>query len=195
MTMRLRMAAAVAAGALAVVGCAGSEPADDRASATSATAASTTESSTTESSTTESSSTAVSTTAVPGPTTTDPATEQMLIGAAFLTFFGGTASDVDEKVAVLQDGERYRSMIVDASANEQFQAMSVDIRGIRLLDADTCSAMGEEIPCAVVTHDLFVGGAPALVGQDSAAVRVGDEWKVAASAWCRVVAIGGEQCP
>jgi hypothetical protein len=145
MTMRLRVAAAVAAGALAVGGCSGSEPADDRASATSATAA--------------------STTAVPGPSTTDPATEQMLIGAAFLTFFGGAASDVDEKVAVLQDGERYRSMIVDASANEQFQAMTVDIREIRLLEADACTAMGEEIPCAVVTHDLFVGGAPARTAQ------------------------------
>ena len=65
----------------------------------------------------------------------------------------------------------------------------------READADACTAMGEVSPCAVVTHDLFVGGAPALVGQDSAAVRIGGEWKVAASTWCRVVAIGGEQCP
>jgi hypothetical protein len=190
MTMRLRVAAAVAAGALVVGGCSGSEPADDRGPATSGPATTGPETSATAASTT-----AASTTAVPGPSTTDPATEQMLIGAAFLTFFGGAVSDVDEKVAVLQDGERYRSMIVDASANEQFQAMTVDIRGIRLLDADACTAMGEVSPCAVVTHDLFVGGAPALVGQDSAAVRIGGEWKVAASTWCRVVAIGGEQCP
>jgi hypothetical protein len=205
MTMRLRVAAVVAVGALAVGGCSGSEPADDRAPVTSGPETSGPVTSipvtsipvtaTPATSTPATSSTAATTTAAPAPTTTDPATEQMLIGAAFLTFFGGTASDVDEKVAVLQDGERYRSMIVDASANEQFQAMTVDIRGIRLLGADACTAIGEMSPCAVVTHDLFVGGAPALVGQDSAAVRIGDEWRVAASAWCRVVAIGGEQCP
>lgn len=205
MTMRLRVAAAVAAGALAVGGCSGSEPADDRASVANGpeTSIPVTSSPVTSSpvtaipatSTPSTGSTAATTTAAPVPTTTDPAAEQMLIGAAFLTFFGGTASDVDDKVAVLQDGERYRSMIVDASANEQFQAMTVDIRGIRLLEADACTAIGEMSPCAVVTHDLFVGGAPALVGQDSAAVRIGDEWKVASSAWCRVVAIGGEQCP
>lgn len=195
MTMRLRVAAAVAAGALVVGGCSGSEPADDRGPETSGPVTTGPVTSATAASTTAASTTVVSTTAVPGPSTTDPAAEQMLIGAAFLTFFGGAASDVDEKVAVLQDGERYRSMIVAASANEQFQAMSVDIRGIRLLDADACTTIGEVSPCAVVTHDLFVGGAPALVGQDSAAVRIGGEWKVATSAWCRVVAIGGEQCP
>jgi hypothetical protein len=208
--MRRRVVAAVAAGALVVGGCSGSEPGDDRApvatgpvasgaaSSAPATSGSQTSAPATSAPATSGSvttSTTATTTTVPGPSTTDPADEQMLIGAAFLTFFGGTASDVDQKVAVLQDGERYRSMIVDASANEQFQAMAVDIRGIRLLDADACTAMGEVSPCAVVTHDLFVGGAPALVGQESAAVRLGDEWKVAASAWCRVVAIGGEQCP
>ena len=210
MTKRLRVAAAVAVGALAVGGCSRSESSDDRDTvpsspkttvpatnvpATGGPGTSGPPTSAPVATTTAAATTAATTTAEPSPSTTDPAAEQMLIGAAFFTFFGGTASDVDDKVAVLEDGERYRSMIVDASANEQFQAMSIDIRSIRLLDVDACAAMGQVSPCAVVTHDLFVGGAPALVGQDSAAVRIGGEWKVAASAWCRVVAIGGEQCP
>jgi hypothetical protein len=193
MTKRLRVAAAVAVGALAVGGCSRSESSDDRDTvpsspkttvpatnvpATGGPGTSGPPTSAPVATTTAAATTAATTTAEPSPSTTDPAAEQMLIGAAFFTFFGGTASDVD-----------------DASANEQFQAMSIDIRSIRLLDADACAAMGEVSPCAVVTHDLFVGAAPALVGQDSTAVRIGGEWKVAASAWCRVVAIGGEQCP
>jgi len=128
-------------------------------------------------------------------TTTDPAVAIDQIGEVFRLFFGGVDSDVDAKVAALQDGERYRSMLVDASANEQFQAMSTEIREIRLLDAAACEARGEVSPCALVIHDVLVGPAPALVAHESIAVWVDGAWHVAASAWCVVVALGGEQCP
>lgn len=128
-------------------------------------------------------------------TTTDPAVAIVQIGEVFRVFFGGAGSDVDAKVAVLQDGERYRSMLVDASANDQFQAMSTEIREVRLLEAGECATRGEASPCAVVTHDVLVGPAPALVAHESIAVHIDGVWLVAASAWCAVVALGGEQCP
>jgi len=117
------------------------------------------------------------------------------IRAAFETFFGGAATPLDAKVAVLQDGEQYRSMLADASADEQFQSLTIDIRDIRLLPDDECAALDVDAPCAIVTHDLLVGGAPALVAQESTAVQVDGHWLVAASAWCAVVALGGETCP
>ena len=202
MTIHRRVLVGVAAGALAVGGCGMFERADDRPDVETTeqsldigSSIATLPTTAPASASTTVMATAVATTAAVTTTTVDVAAEEMQIEAVFLTFFGGAGTDVDAKVAVLQDGERYRGMLEGASADAQFQSMSIDIRGVRLLTPDDCAALGEVSPCAVVTHDLFVGGAPALVGQDSAAVRIDGRWKVAASAWCRVVAIGGAQCP
>lgn len=144
---------------------------------------------------------AATTATAPATTESTPATASpddaafSAIRAAYETFFNGAGSDVDTKVAVLQDGDRYRSMLADASADPQFQSLTIDIRDITLATADQCAALGEVAPCALVTFDLLVGGMPALVGQQSAAVEVDGKWLVAASAWCTVVAIGGETCP
>jgi hypothetical protein len=138
---------------------------------------------------------ATTTTTIAATTTLDTAVAIEQIGEVFRLFFGGAGSDVDAKVAALEDGQRYRSMLVDASANEQFQAMSTDIREVQLLDATACSARGEVSPCAFVVHDVLVGPAPALVAHESMAVEIDGEWHVAASAWCAVVDLGGEQCP
>jgi hypothetical protein len=131
------------------------------------------------------------------PVTAEPDDQAALaaIRSAFETFFDGAGSDLDARLAVLQDGESYRDMLADASENEQFQSLSTTINEIKLLSADDCAARGASVPCAMVTHDLLVGGMPALIGQQSLAVFIGDEWLVASSAWCAVVAIGGEDCP
>lgn len=145
----------------------------------------------TTSTTTTTTSNATSTTT--GATAAEDATEA--IRAAFETFYDGAGTTVDAKVAVLEDGEQYRSMIEDASANPQFQSLTIDIREIRLAADSECAGFGATAPCAVVTHDLLVAGAPMLVAQESAAVEVDGTWLVAASSWCAVVAIGGESCP
>jgi len=143
-------------------------------------------------------STAAVTTTPQASTTSAPPGDDAALAAirqAFETFFDGAGSTVDEKVAVLQDGERYRSMLVDASENAQFQSLTIDIREIRLVPGDECISLNAVAPCASVTHDLLVGGAPMLVARESAAVEVDGQWLVAASAWCGVVALGGENCP
>lgn len=151
--------------------------------------------------TTASTSTAPMTTA---PMTTAPTSSQPIglddadraaITAVFATFFGGATTSVDEKVAVLQDGETYREMLTDASENEQFQQMSTDIREIRAGTDAECAAQDAGAGCAIVAHDVLVAGFPMAAGIESPAIRGGDGWLVGARAWCDLVESGGEVCP
>lgn len=150
-----------------------------------------------------------------GPTTTTPSTtiptttipdggadatvltddDRAAIEGVFVTFFGGAATSVDEKVAVLEDGERYRAMLEDAAENEQFQQLTTEIRDVVGATPAACLEAGAEPPCALVTHDLLVAGFPMAAAIESPAVTVDGSWRVGAAAWCGVVAIGGESCP
>jgi hypothetical protein len=131
------------------------------------------------------------------PTEGSPLTSSDLaaITDSFTVFFGGQMSTVDDKIAVLEDGESYRSMLEAASANEQFQQMSVDVREVRAGGDDECQALGAAPGCAVVTYDLLVGGYPMAAAIDGPAVRGDGSWLVGAAAWCHVVEIGGAACP
>lgn len=137
----------------------------------------------------------------PGPTTdagesagVDPNDEEA-ITAVFATFFGGQDSTVDEKVALLQDGERYRSMLDAASANEQFQQMSTNVRDMRPGSDEECAARGVEPGCVIVAHDVLVAGVPMAANVESPATEGADGWLVGAAGWCGIVEIGGASCP
>lgn len=117
------------------------------------------------------------------------------IRAAFVLFFGGQASTVDEKVAVLEDGERYRDMLEGAAADERFQQLTTDIREIRGGSPAECSDLSATEGCAVVVHDLLVSGFPMAAEVASPAIRVPGGWQVGWRAWCNVVEIGGAACP
>lgn len=117
------------------------------------------------------------------------------ITAAFTTFFDGVNPDIAGKVAVLEDGDQLRQMIVDASANPQFQQLSTTVNSVSMLSDSDCAAAGEVSPCAAVAHDMFVGGLPAMVGLTSHAVKIDGVWKVSAKSWCAIVKIGGSECP
>jgi len=117
------------------------------------------------------------------------------ITGAFTVFFGGGSSTVDEKVAVLEDGERYRSMLEAASANEQFHAMSTAVHAVRAGSPAECARLGADPGCAVVTHDLLVSGFPMAAAIESPAVRGPRGWLVGWRAWCATVEIGGASCP
>jgi hypothetical protein len=84
---------------------------------------------------------------------------------------------------------------VAASADAQFQQMSTEIRDIRAGTAAECAGLGAEPGCAVVTHDVLVGGFPMAAGIESPAVRGDGGWLVGARAWCALVEIGGASCP
>jgi hypothetical protein len=117
------------------------------------------------------------------------------ITASFLTFFGGIDSTVDEKLAVLEGAETYREMLEAASENAQFQQMSTDIREIRVGSDDECGQLAADPGCAIVVHDVLVGGFPMAAGIESPAVRSDGSWLVGWRAWCNIVEIGGETCP
>ena len=137
---------------------------------------------------------AAPTTKSSAPTTT-AASDEGQIRAAFLAFFDGATPGIDKKVALLENGEKYRQMLVDAGANAQFQKLTANVRSVQLTPDSGCAALGVASPCANVTFDLLVGGFPALAAHQSPAAKIGGVWKVAAKAWCDVVAIGGDQCP
>lgn len=158
---------------------------------------STTPAATTTASPTSTSASAVTTTTA-RPTTVPPTTvsdDTAAITQAFVTFFNGKDRDLDKKLALLENGEKYRTMVADAMANPQYQQMSTQIRSVRVLRGGACTAVAASDPCAVVVHDVLVGGFPAVAAHESPAVRQGGIWKVGAKAWCDFVAIGGETCP
>ena len=110
-------------------------------------------------------------------------------------FFGGSASSVDDKVAVLEDGETYRSMLDAAARDERFQGLATEIREVRLGSDAECADLDAPAGCALVVHDLLVSGMPMAVAVTSPAVRSGSGWLVGRRAWCNVVEIGGAACP
>jgi hypothetical protein len=123
-----------------------------------------------------------------------PGDEAAAIEAAFQEFFDGLV-DVDRKVSLLQDGERYRSMLVDAAGDPIARTLSTRVESVTPLDEASCVAAAGAPRCARVVHDLLTGGLPALVGHEGYAVLEGDRWLVASTSWCDVVVIGGAECP
>ena len=127
--------------------------------------------------------------------TTTPASDEALIRTAFAAFFNGADRNVDKKVSLLQDGERYRQMLVDADADPRFQQLRAQVRAVRSADPTECTNAGVTSPCSIVTFDLLLGEFPALAAHNGPAVKISGSWKVGAKAWCDVVAIGGATCP
>jgi hypothetical protein len=118
------------------------------------------------------------------------------ITEAFTVFFDGTVADVERKVSLLQDGDRYREMLTDAAADPVAQTLTTRVTRVTPLEETACraAAIGSEV-CAEVVHDLLVGGLPAFAAHQSYAVWQDDRWKVASSSWCDLVVIGGATCP
>jgi hypothetical protein len=115
---------------------------------------------------------------------------------AYVGFFDGSGTTVDEKVALLEDGETYRSMLEDAAADPQAQLLSAEVLEVEIdRDSVACDALGVTAPCAHVVYNLLVAGMPMAVKIEGAALEVDGTWLVASAAWCHVVEIGGESCP
>jgi hypothetical protein len=172
------------------------------------TAPSTTTPSTAAPSTTAPSTTAPSTSGAPPPSSTAPSTStttlrpstttaadnDAAVRAVFTTFFDGSAS-TDARVAALDDGERYRTMLADAASDPQGAKLRAAVRTVTYPPDTACAGVSAAPPCAIVTFDLLVGAFPALVSHQGAATKRSGTWKVTAATWCDVVSIGGDSCP
>ena len=141
---------------------------DQRASATSATVARRT------------------TTTVGADGAVDPAT---LVGIteAFHLLFDGDVTDVDAKLAALEDGELLREYFVASYEAQRAIASRVRVRidAARLVDPRH----------AAVTYSLLLDGRPVLDHLEGGAVRTGRRWLVTRRTYCDVSTQGQDQIP
>jgi hypothetical protein len=183
---------AIAVGLSIVAACGGGSK------AATTTAASTSSSATTAGSTTIATTAASTTTAAPsttGASTTAVVDDKTAITNAIMLFFDMTNPDIDAKVAVLENGEKYRTMISDTLKDPVGSTLSTKVTAVDLLADSACPGAGVASPCAKVTHDLYTGDLPALLNRVSYAIKVGGKWVVAAKSWCDLVKLQGQTCP
>ncbi|MGW0121959.1 hypothetical protein [Streptomyces sp. NPDC003327] len=97
------------------------------------------------------------------------------------TAFFDPKTPVDQKVRLLEDGERMRP-VVTAFAGDKNAAMT----SAKVTDVEFTSATGAD-----VAYDLLVGGNPALPDSRGTSVLQDDTWKVSVKTLCGLVELSG----
>jgi hypothetical protein len=113
-------------------------------------------------------------TATPG-----PAAAQAQIKSAYEKFFSGQTS-IPARVAVLQDGLKFKGLVTSFANNPLAKNVSVTVSSVTLQGQDN----------AKVVYTVKLGGA-ALPKQTGTAVRENGTWKVGSASLCRLVALQG----
>jgi hypothetical protein len=101
------------------------------------------------------------------------------IKSAYATFFSGKSS-VPQRVAVLQDGSRFKPLVQSFASNPAAKNVSVDVTSVTLQGANK----------AQVVYTVKLAGA-SLPKQTGTAVRQNGKWKVGYPSLCRLVALSG----
>ena len=101
------------------------------------------------------------------------------IKSAYATFFSGKSS-VSQRVAVLEDGSRFTSVVRSFASNPAAKRVSVAVSSVTLQGANR----------AKVVYTVKLGGA-SLPTQTGSAVRQNGRWKVGYASLCRLVALSG----
>ncbi|MFJ8648166.1 hypothetical protein ACIRNI_18875 [Streptomyces sp. NPDC093546] len=91
--------------------------------------------------------------------------------------FFNPKTPVDEKVKLLENGDRMRPVLEAFSANPQAAQTSASVDDVAFTSATE----------ADVTYDLLVGGTPALSNTKGTAVQQQDTWKVSVKTLCALV--------
>jgi endonuclease/exonuclease/phosphatase family metal-dependent hydrolase len=130
--------------------------------------------------------TTTTTTTLPGGGEVDPATEAA-ITKAFSNVFDGDVTDVEVKLASIEDAERIRPHFIESY--EATKAIAARIRSriddISLVDASH----------ADVTYTLLLDGAPVLDHLPGAAVRQDGAWLMTLRTYCEVSTQGADEIP
>jgi hypothetical protein len=100
------------------------------------------------------------------------------IKTAYTTFFSGKSS-VPDRVAVLQDGPRFKALVTSFASNPLAKNVSATVSSVTL-HGDT----------AKVVYTVKLGGS-ALPTQTGTAVKQNGTWKVADASICKLVALEG----
>jgi hypothetical protein len=98
---------------------------------------------------------------------------------AYTTFFSSKSS-VADRVAVLQDGSRFKSVIQSFASNPLAARTSVKVSSVTLQGADK----------AKVVYTVSIAGS-ALPEQTGSALRENGTWKVGYASLCKLVALSG----
>jgi hypothetical protein len=105
-------------------------------------------------------------------------TDSDQIKSAYTTFFSGKTS-VPDRVAVLQDGPRFKALVTSFANNPLAKKVSASVSSVTP-HGDT----------AKVVYTVKLGGS-ALPTQTGTAVKQGGTWKVADASLCKLVALEG----
>jgi hypothetical protein len=101
------------------------------------------------------------------------------IKSAYTTLFSGKSS-VPDRVAVLQDGPRFKALVASFANNPLAKNVSATVSSVTLQGANK----------AKVVYTVKLGGS-ALPTQMGTAVRQGGTWKVGYASLCKLVALAG----
>ena len=113
------------------------------------------------------------------PTTLEPAVTKAVITANWEKFFLPTTS-IDDRVALLENGESLRQALVQRAADPLMQQASAKVKSIDLTNSGT----------ATVTYDVFLNGTVALSDSQGTAVLQDGVWKVGAESFCALIILG-----
>lgn len=112
-------------------------------------------------------------------TTNSTAAAQAQIKSAYQKFFSGQTS-VADRVAVLQDGSRFKAVVESFASNPLAKNVNVTVSSVKLQGADN----------AKVVYTVKLGGA-GLPKQSGTAVLQSGSWKVGYASLCKLVALQG----
>ncbi len=115
-------------------------------------------------------------------TSTGPSDEAQ-IKSAYATFFSSKTS-VPDKVALLENGPKFKSVIKGFASNPLATNVSATVSSVTLQGAND----------AKVVYVVKVGGS-SLPKQTGTAVRENGTWKVGDASLCKLVALGGTTPP
>jgi hypothetical protein len=101
------------------------------------------------------------------------------IKSAYTTLFSGKSS-VPDRVAVLQDGSRFKSVVESFASNPLAKNASAKVFSVTMQGADK----------AKVVYTVKLGGT-SLTTQTGSAVKQNGTWKVGYLGLCKLVALGG----
>ena len=115
-----------------------------------------------------------------GTTTTDTtAAARAQIKSAYVKFFSGK-TPVSDRVAVLQNGSRFKALVTSFANNPLAKNVNVTVSSVTLEGGDN----------AKVVYTVKLGGA-GIPKQTGTAVRENGTWKVGYASLCKLVALQG----
>jgi hypothetical protein len=114
------------------------------------------------------------------PTTDSTAAARAQIKSAYAKFFSGQ-TPVSDRVAVLQNGSKFRELVTSFANNPLAKNVNVTVSSVTL---------DEGSDNAKVVYTVKLGGA-GLPKQTGTAVRENGSWKVGSASLCKLVALQG----